>query len=118
MLATQAGYEAGSEWLSHVLDTIRDNYIYLKEILNQELPEVTVCELEGTYLAFLDMRGYLSPDEVQHFIQKQCHLAVDYGEWFGANFKGFIRLNLATDPKFVRQAAEIIIEMIKNKKNS
>ncbi|MCY7008315.1 aminotransferase, partial [Fusobacterium simiae] len=36
-------------------------------------------------------------------------LAIDFGEWFGENFKGFIRLNLATDPKIVKQAVENII---------
>lgn len=43
-------------------------------------------------------------------------LAVDYGEWFGVGYEGFIRMNLATDPVFVKQAAETIIREAKKLK--
>lgn len=46
------------------------------------------------------------------FIQNRCRLAVDFGEWFGDNFKGFVRLNLATDPKYVKQAVHNICREI------
>lgn len=42
-------------------------------------------------------------------MQGKCRLGVDYGEWFGEEYKGFIRLNLATDPQFVKTAVERII---------
>lgn len=109
MAATRAGYTYGEEWLGHVLEVIRDNYQYLKEELNKNLPRVTVCALEGTYLVLLDLRNYVNPEQIQDFVQKRCRLAVDYGEWFGENYKGFIRLNLATDPIFVKQAVENLI---------
>ncbi|MGN0158613.1 MAG: MalY/PatB family protein [Brotaphodocola sp.] len=113
MIATQAGYEQGSEWLEHVLEVIRENYTCLKTELQKALPKVTVCEVEGTYLSFVDMRAYIDPDKIQEFIQGRCRLAVDYGEWFGDRYKGFIRLNLATDPDLVRQTVENLIREIK-----
>lgn len=109
LVATQAGYTYGGEWLGHVLDVIRDNYAYLKQELNNRAPKIIVCPLEGTYLAFLDMRDCMEAGKVKEFILKKCHLAVDYGEQFGDNFEGFVRLNLATDPAFVKQAVENII---------
>lgn len=57
----------------------------------------------------LDLRKIVDPDQAAEFVQKKCRLAVDYGEWFGENFKGFIRLNLATDPAYVRTAVKNII---------
>lgn len=113
MIATQVGYERGEEWLEQVLEVIRENYEYLKTELNRQLPEITVCALEGTYLAFLDVRAYVNPDEVQEMIQGRCRLAVDYGEWFGEHYKGFIRLNLATDTAYVRQAVENLVRELK-----
>ena len=40
MVATMAGYKTGDEWLSNVLEGIGDNYKYLKETLETELPGV------------------------------------------------------------------------------
>lgn len=68
-----------------------------------------MCALEGTYLAMIDFRSYIEPEQTMDFIQGKCRLAVDYGEWFGKNYKGFIRLNLATDPAYVKYAVEKII---------
>ena len=109
MIATAAGYAHGEKWLNHVLEIIQDNYKYLKQELARALPQVTVCTLEGTYLVMLDLRKLVSAEQIQDFVQKKCRLAVDYGEWFGDNYKGFIRLNLATDPVYVRQAVTNII---------
>lgn len=112
MIATQAGYKYGTDWLKNVLDVVRDNYDYLKTELKRNLPEITVCALEGTYLAFLDISAYINPDKICDFIQSKCYLAVDYGEWFGKKYKGFIRINLATDPAYVEQAVKNIVTEI------
>ena len=116
MVATMAGYKTGDEWLSNVLEGIGDNYKYLKETLETELPGVVVCSMEGTYLPMIDLRAWVKPEETHDFIQGKCRLAVDYGEWFGAGYEGFIRMNLATDPVFVKQAAETIIREAKKYK--
>ncbi|MDO5409887.1 MAG: MalY/PatB family protein [Lachnospiraceae bacterium] len=112
MVATMAGYEYGAQWLESLLEVIQDNYNYLKEELKKALPKVVVCDMEGTYLPMLDLRAYVDPDKTQEVVQKHCRLAVDYGEWFGESCKGFIRVNLATDPKYVKQAlANLIAEL-------
>ena len=116
MLATQVAYEKGSEWLENVKEIIEDNFNYLKTELNKHIPEITITNLEGTYLVFLDLRKIIPIDKVKEFIQDKCNLAIDFGEWFGASFKGFIRINLATDPKIVKKAVENIITEYKNLK--
>ena len=113
MLATQVAYEKGSEWLENVKEIIEDNFNYLKTELNKHIPEITITNLEGTYLVFLDLRKIIPIDKVKEFIQDKCNLAIDFGEWFGANFKGFIRMNLATDPQIVKKAVENIINEYK-----
>lgn len=112
--ATQAGYEYGGDWLNNLTEVIENNYNYLKTELSKEAPKIEVAELEGTYLVLLDFRKYVKKEDIKSFVQKQCKLAVDYGEWFGENFAGFIRLNLATDPKNVERATSNIIQAIQN----
>ena len=116
MLATQVAYEKGSEWLENVKEIIEDNFNYLKTELNKNIPEITITNLEGTYLVFLDLRKIIPIDKVKEFIQDKCNLAIDFGEWFGASFKGFIRINLATDPEIVKKAVENIITEYKKLK--
>jgi len=113
MLATQVGYEKGEYWLENIKELIEDNFNYLKSELNKNIPEIIVTNLEGTYLVFLDLRKIIPIDKVKEFIQDKCNLAIDFGEWFGANFKGFIRINLATDPQIVKKVVENIISEYK-----
>lgn len=114
MYATMAGYAHGGEWLYNVLEIVRDNYIYFKNTLESELPGVTVCDLESTFLVMVDLRKYCSDDNCKEIVQNRARLAVDYGEWFGDKYKGFIRINLATDPKIVKLAVNNLIQSVKN----
>ncbi|MGH1803378.1 MalY/PatB family protein [Enterococcus gallinarum] len=112
LVATEAAYTYGADWLTGLIETIKENYEYLRETLHHHYPDMTVCSLEGTYLVLIDMRSYVSPECLPNFIQNRCHLAVDYGDVFGEITNGFIRLNLATDPKYVKQAVANIIHGI------
>ena len=116
IVATQAGYEHGEPWLEQVLQVIRQNYEYVKHTLAVGAPKITVTSMEGTYLCMLDLREYVSEDEIKAFIQGKCRLAVDYGEWFGEHYKGFVRLNLATDPKYVQKAMNNIVKAVQELK--
>lgn len=109
LLATEAAYQAGQPWLDGLKELILHNYQELVAAFRQGAPDVVVSPLEGTYLVFLDLRKVLDPADVKSFIQDRCGLAVDYGEWFGDNYTGFIRLNLATKPDIVKQAVDSII---------
>ncbi len=113
MYATMAGYRQGGEWLEQVLEIVRENYRYLKTELASRLPEAVVCCLDATYLVMLDLRKCFDPEQCQEYVQGKARLGVDYGEWFGEKYKGFIRMNLATDPALVRQAADQLIQAAK-----
>jgi len=106
--AGQAAYASGAAWLDQVLAVVRSNYQYLCTELTAKAPKLVIADLEGTYLTWLDLRAYLKPDATREFIVDKCGLAVDFGEWFSTNTQGFVRLNLATDPKYVHQAVDHI----------
>lgn len=111
--AVEAAYTHGKEWLKTVLEIIQDNYNYLKEKLNNELPLAVLTPLEGTYLAWLDLSSYtgkVKEEGMKNFVQEKARLAVDYGDWFGIGGEGFIRLNLATTPEYVKKAVDGLIK--------
>ncbi|MBW9150956.1 MalY/PatB family protein [Clostridium estertheticum] len=112
LTAAEAAYNHGEEWLKSLLGVIKHNYNHVKERLGDKAPKIIITPLEGTYLIWVDLRGYIEPNETKTFIQDKCRLAVDYGEWFGENCKGFIRLNMATNPKYIEKAVDNIIKNI------
>lgn len=56
-VASQVVYCNGAKWLDSVLEYIRNNYVYLKATLSNELPSAKVIPLEGTFLAWIDLRA-------------------------------------------------------------
>lgn len=115
-VAVQSAYEGGRAWLDEVLNIIEENYQLMKSILEEKLPKVWIPELEGTYLMWIDLGAYVSAQEIETVIQKQCGLAVDYGSWFGGEaYETFIRVNLATEKENIRLAAEKIAEVLEAK---
>ena len=112
-IATQAAYEGGEEWLTGIKAQIYDNYLYLKKELSEKLPEVIVTPLEGTYLCWVDLKAYVSEENIKDMIQKKCRLAVDYGDWFGGErFGTHIRINLATSHENVKIAVDALVDNI------
>lgn len=115
-IAVQSAYDGGRKWLDEMLNIIEENYHLMKSILEEKLPKVWIPKLEGTYLMWIDLGAYVSADEIESVIQKDCGLAVDYGSWFGGEAYGtFIRVNLATREENIRLAAEKIAEALEAK---
>lgn len=113
-VAATSAYQDGRAWLDEVLKLIASNYHYMKETFSKELPKIIVSPLEGTYLAWIDMKNYLSAGEMSEFMQKKCKIAFDYGDWFGGErFGTFVRMNLATSRENVELAVQKIIENLR-----
>ncbi|WCR27147.1 pyridoxal phosphate-dependent aminotransferase [Paenibacillus thiaminolyticus] len=108
-IAAEAAYTHGEEWVESLLEVIRHNFNYLKNELEKHAPKAIVTDLEGTYLAWIDLRPYVNCEETKEFIQDKCGLAIDFGEWFSDKCKGFVRLNMATDPKLVELGTQRVI---------
>ena len=115
-MAAEAAYAGGGEWLQSVLTQINENYHYLKAELEQNLPEAVVTPLEGTYLCWINLGAYVKAEDMKEIIQKKCHLAVDFGDWFGGeHFGTFIRMNLATSRENVEIGVNALIQNLMKK---
>ena len=112
LTALEAAYRGGAEWLENVKALICHNYEYMVKEFAEKCPKIVVTPLEGTYLSWIDLRGYMPGDQVADFIQKKCRLACDVGEWFSFTGHGFVRFNLATDTKNIKTAVERVIQNI------
>jgi cysteine-S-conjugate beta-lyase len=94
--AMEAAWRGGGEWLDQVLRYVAGNYACLTAFLAARLPRVRAFPLEGTYLAWLDMRGLgLSDTELKERLLQGAGVWLDEGPMFGRGGEGFQRLNLA-----------------------
>lgn len=77
----------------------------------RHIPEVTVFDLQGTYLQWMDFRGLgKSADELQTLHEQQACVFFDEGIMFGAEGAGFERMNLAAPTAAVESALRRLAE--------
>lgn len=114
--AAEVAYTQCDDWYQAMLAYVYENYLELKAFVRQEMPDVTVFELEGTYLAWLGFSSVCGDhEELERCMIDQC-LYLDEGHIFGREGQGFERINLAC-PRRVLLAAlkrlKIVYDLLK-----
>ena len=113
LVAGQAAYEKGEEWLLAVKDYIWDNFLFLKEYIEKYMPQIPVIVPEGTYLVWLDFRELgLTEAEREKLIVNKARLWLDSGAMFGEDGEGFERINIACPRKILERALEQLREAL------
>ncbi|WP_346564711.1 3M3SH-releasing C-S lyase [Staphylococcus haemolyticus] len=99
IVATQAAYEKGEDWLAAMNDYLDDNFKYLAQFLEQELPHAEFKIPEATYLAWVDLSYYIKAKHIdepiaKYFI-KHAGVIIEGQEQFVHNAEEHIRINIA-----------------------
>lgn len=96
-VALQAAYNESEEWLDELNQYIWGNYQVLKTFFKEELPQIGVCELEGTYLVWIDIAATgLTSNEATEKLLKEGKVMVSSGTLYGRHAgEGYLRLNIA-----------------------
>lgn len=102
---TRAAYEKGDAWLNGLVAYLDAGRKLLEEGVRQKLKKAKLTPIEGTYLAWLDVRAYqLTNKEITRRIQQQGLVLTD-GVFFGAEAgEGFMRLNFGCPHKNITEA--------------
>ena len=109
VVALEAAYNHGEEWLEQVLDYIEDNLRILEEYVSQHIPQITVVRPEGTYLVWLDCRRLgLGKWELKQLMLNEAGVYLDDGFIFGPEGEGFERINIACPRSILVEALERI----------
>jgi cystathionine beta-lyase len=105
LVACQAAYESGGEWLDQCKAYLRSNLDYMRSFLEEKLPELKLVEPEGTYFAWVDCSGLgLTPKELNDLVINKAKLWLDPGQIFGQKSAQFQRFVLACPRKTLEQA--------------
>jgi cystathionine beta-lyase len=118
MVALEAAYRHGEEWLEQLLDYLQENRDYLMEFIARNLPQIKVIKPQGTYLAWMDFRELgLRGKALEDFMLGKAKLWLDEGYIFGSAGDGFERINLAcpraTLSRALNQLNSAVGEMVK-----
>lgn len=115
LVACQAAYTYGEEWLEAVLKYIKTNIDYTREFLETRIPCIKMMDIQGTYLVWLDCRGLgLSVDELEDLVINKAGLWLDSGKIFGESGRGFQRINVACPRATLTLALEKLEAAVKS----
>ncbi|MGB9832478.1 MAG: cystathionine beta-lyase, partial [Caldisericum exile] len=114
LVAMEAAFRYGDEWLSQLLEYLEENINFLMDFVKKRIPNVKVIRPEGTYLAWLDFRELgLDEHELSEFLRKKAKVGLDDGYIFGESGKGFARLNFATPRVILEEGLRRIEKAVK-----
>lgn len=111
--ATIAAYRHGEPWLEALKQYIWDNYILLRNELSNHLPYLKTTPLQGTYLAWVDIRATgMDSETIVHGLIQEEKLMLNPGTMYHG--EGFIRINLACPRSVLSDAISRIIHYFNN----
>lgn len=105
LLACQAAYTHGEEWLCELKEYLAGNLSFLRNFIAERLPQIKLVEPEGTYLVWLDCSELgLSGEALDNFMGQKAKLWLDGGSMFGEEGSCFQRVNIACPRSLLEKA--------------
>lgn len=108
LAAAKAAYDQGGAWHEALKSYLDGNFAFVKEFMNEYMPEAVMYIPEATYLAWVDMSKCL-PDveDLPGFFADNAGVLLEGGNsLFVGNAAGYIRLNLAMPKSVIRTGLE------------
>jgi cystathionine beta-lyase len=113
IVAAEAAYTKGEQWLNEVVEYIFGNYEYICNFFLQHFNEIKVMKLEGTYLVLLDYSALqLSKKQMEELLLKEAKVAFQDGSLFGEGGEGLLRVNIACPRATLEQALQRFLRVL------
>lgn len=114
-LALEAAYNESEDWIDELMPYIADNYTLLKDTFTKEVPNYEVLKLEGTYLAWVDIRkSGLTANALTEKLLREGKVQVNSGIIYSKNDgEGYIRINLACPRATLQEGLKRIVNVLK-----
>jgi len=112
--AAMAAYENGDIWLDLLTAYLLKNIQYVDSFLNENIPEISACLPQASFLIWLDCRKLnLSDAELHQFFIHRAKLGLNQGISFGPGGEGFMRMNIGCPAETVRKAMDQLKTAVK-----
>lgn len=101
-------YDVGGAWHEEMKAYLDENFRFLKQFLDENLPKAVMEIPEATYLAWVDLSAYFDKDDdLPSFFAYKAGVLLEGGDsLFVGNANRFIRLNLAMPRSIIKTGLE------------
>jgi len=104
LVATEAAYNHGEDWLDEFLEYLEGNIDYAVKYIQDNIPTLKVNNPEATYLLWVDFSKLgKSDDEIAKALVEKGKIALNNGPSFGIGGSQFQRINLACPRSMVEE---------------
>lgn len=111
--AMEAAYGKSGEWHKQLMEYLEANRDYMEAFLKERMPKAHMDHPEGTYIFWIDFRGYgFNEEQLNDFLVNEAKVALDPGSWFGVEGEGFARLNIGTTRAQLKEGLERIADAL------
>ena len=113
--ALQAAYTPeGEEWLTQLMEYIHGNYQYLCHFMEENLPQLPVVRIEGTYLAWVDCAALGIPSKkLEALLRTEAHIWFTAGQVYCPSGSTFLRINMACPRAILNEALQRFLTFCK-----
>ncbi|MFN2188746.1 MAG: MalY/PatB family protein [Candidatus Promineifilaceae bacterium] len=114
LVAVEAAYRFGKQWLDEVMNYIEDNYRFMESYIADHIPQLKIVKPQGTYLVWVDFREVgFDAESRKSLLMEKAKVYLDEGELFGPEGAGFERFNIACPRSILEEALERISAVVK-----
>lgn len=112
-IATVAAFSQGDEWRKAMLHYIEGNVDFVTDYCATHIPSVKPLRPQASFLVWLDCRALkLDHEQLVDLFVNKARLALNDGEMFGKEGKGFMRMNVASPRSVLEKAMEQLREAV------
>nr|WP_154309047.1 MalY/PatB family protein [Metabacillus lacus] len=112
--ALESAYTYGAKWLDSLLVHLQQNVLFAEKYLTSRIPALTLVKPHSTYLLWIDCRALKSSDaEIKRALLKNG-LALESGEKFGAEGRGFVRMNIGCSLTTLKEGLKRLENAVSN----
>ena len=110
--AVCAGYGPdGADWVREMREYVWKNVSIMKDFFTRNIPAVTMTEVEGSFVIWIDWRRLkLDDEELYSFLLNEAYLDLDKGVNYGEGGKGFTRMNIAAPRRKIEESLGFLFE--------
>lgn len=113
-IATIAAFKYGEEWRRQMLEYVEANIDFVDNFLQTRIPQIKALRPQASFLIWLNCRALnLDHDALVRLFVDGARLALNDGEMFGQEGRGFMRMNIASPRAVLQDALERLEKAVK-----
>lgn len=113
-IATIAAFQNGEEWRQQMLEYVEANIDFVDNFLKTRIPQIKALRPQASFLIWLNCRDLnLDHDALNRLFIDGARLALNDGEMFGEEGRGFMRMNIASPRAVLQEAMERLEKAVK-----